>query len=360
MKPNTTVMKPDGIKIKTVAVLIALIFSLEMNAQMITDKMVDIGQMQSKDLNKAPKKMFIKNFKVYYQMIAEAEKTIQGGRQFGGGSYTGDATARLAVGVEGIEPEQLQQLTNRLYNDYVAKLKNLGMEVYTSKDYTNLESFEGDELLDGPRINEEQIEGSLMVVPDGFSYYVKRVTKKGKEKGGFMSNMASNEAASEFSSSLAFKGLPKLSMELDDMIVVDVAVNVPSMYMDKKAALGTVKIKGGAYLRIENARATYASGKLKKPGVATPDKYIELMLKEPIKINGVFAEQEFKSQAKKQTTSVPSYSSYFSVGNSKMELSNTIKCNSEDYTREVGKAVTEFLDFSIDKLKVGLNGEKVK
>jgi hypothetical protein len=117
---------------------------------------------------------------------------------------------------------------------------------------------------------------------------------------------------------------------------------------------------GGSYLRLENARATYGSGKLNKPGAATPDKYIEVMLKEPVKIDGVFAAEEFKSQAKKQVTTVPSYAPYFSVANSKVELSNTIKCNSEDYTREVGKAITEFLDISIDKLKVGLSGEKVK
>lgn len=345
--------------IKIGATLVVLVFSFEMRAQLITDKMIDIGQMQSKDLNAAPKKVFIKNFKVYYQMIAEAEKTIQGGRQFGGGSYTGDATARLAVGVEGIEPEELQQLTNSLYNGYVTKLKSLGLEVYNSKDYKDLQSFADDELLEGPRINEEQIEGSLMVVPDGFSYYVNRVTKKGKEKGSFISNLG-GAATSEFSSSIYHKGLPKISKELDDMIVVDVAVNVPSMYMDQKAALGTVKIKGGAYLRIENARATYVSGKSPKPGAAAPDKYIEMTLREPVRIDGVFAAQEFKSQAKKQVTTVPSYASYFSVANSSVELSDVIKCNSEDYTREVGKAVTEFLDISIDKLKVGLNGEKVK
>ncbi|MBX2942432.1 MAG: hypothetical protein KF860_08805 [Cyclobacteriaceae bacterium] len=352
-------MEQNRIVQKIVIILFAFGISMSVNAQMITDKQIDVNQMNSKDLNEAPKKVFIKNFKVYYQMIAEAEKTIQGGRQFGGGTYTGDATARLVVGVEGIEPEDLQQLTNSLYNDYVTKLKNLGLEVYSSKDYPNLESFADDELLDGPRINEEQIEGSLMVVPDGFSYYVKKVTKKGKEKGGFISNLGGS-GVSEFTSSINHKGLPKVSQELDDMIVVDVAVNVPSMYMDQKAALGSVKIKGGSDLRLENARATYGSGKLNKPGAATPDKYIEMMLKEPIKIKGVFAEQEFKSQAKRQTTSVPSYSSYFSVGNSKMELSNTIKCNSEDYTREVGKAVTEFLDLSIDKLKIGMSGEKVK
>ncbi|MEQ8425296.1 MAG: hypothetical protein RIA63_11345 [Cyclobacteriaceae bacterium] len=349
----------DEILRKIGFMLIVVTFAGSLHAQGITEKKIILGQVKSKDFNEAPKKVFIKNFKIYYQMIAEAEKTIQGGRQFGGGSYTGDATARLAVGVEGVEPEQLQDLTNNIYNSYVNKLKGLGMEVYNSKDYPNLEFFSDDELLNGPRINQEQIEGSLMVVPDGFSYYVKRVTKKGKEKGSFISNLGGAET-SEFSSSIYHKGLPKVSQELDDMIVVDVAINVPSIYLDPKSALGTVKIKGGAYLRLENARATYASGKSPKPGAAAPDKYIEMMLKEPVKIDGVFAQQDFKSQASKKVTTVPSYASFFTVENSSVELSNTIKCNADDYTREVGKTVNEFLDISIEKLKTGLAGEKVK
>ncbi|MCB0493350.1 MAG: hypothetical protein KDC93_13135 [Cyclobacteriaceae bacterium] len=350
-------MKPDRIAIKVGALLIALIFSLEMHAQLITDKVVTLGQMKAKKFDEAPKKVFIKNFKVYYQLIAEAEKTIHGGRQFGGGSYKGDATARLAVGVEGIEPEQLQELTNQIYNGYADKLKGLGMEVYNSRDYPDLEFFAEDELLDGPRINLEQIEGSLMVVPDGFSYYVKRLTKKGKEKGSFISNLG-GAATSEFSSSIYHKGLPKVSQELEDMIVVDVAINVPSIYLDPKSALGTVKIKGGAYLRLENARVTYVSGKSPKPGAAAPDKYIELMLKEPVAIDGVFAKQDFKSQATKKTTTVPSYAPFFTVENSSVELSNTITCKSEDYTREVGKAVNEFLDLSLEKLNGYINWGK--
>ncbi|MEP2669047.1 MAG: hypothetical protein ABJH04_08630 [Cyclobacteriaceae bacterium] len=352
-------MKPSKYIIVIGAMVFALLSSLNIQAQLITDKVVDVGQVQAKNFDEAPKKVFIKNFKVYYQMIAEAEKTIHGGRQFGGGSYKGDATARLAVGVEGVEPEQLQELTNQIYNEYVNKLKGLGMEVYNSKDYPNMEFFAEDELLDGPRINQEQIEGSLMVVPDGFSYYVKRVTKKGKEKGSFISNLG-GAATSEFSSSVYHKGLPKVSQELDDMIVVDAAINVPSIYLDPKSALGTVKIKGGAYLRLENARVTYVAGKSNKPGAAAPDKYIELLLKEPVLIDGVFGKQDFKSQATKKTTTVPSYAPFFTVEDSTVELSNTIVCKSEDYIREVGKAVNEFLDFSIDKLKVGLSGEKVK
>ena len=338
--------------------LLSLLVIAMIEAQEIPEKNIALLQMKSKDFEDAPRKVFIKNFKVYYQMIAEAEKTIRGGRQLGGGSYTGDATARLAVGVEGVTSEDLQSLTNELFNAYVMKLKGMGMEVFNSKDYPNLEFFQEQELLNGPRINQEQIKGSLMVVPDGFSYYVNRVNKKGKEKGSFVSNVGGSY--NEFMSSIYHKGLPKVSAELDDMIVVDVAVNVPSIYLDPKSALGTVKIKGGAYLRLQNARVTYASGRLKQPGAATPKRAIELTLNKPVPIPEVFGEQDFKSQATKQVTTVPSYARFFTVENVSVELSNTIKCDANVYKREVSSIITEFLDLSIKKLTAGLNGEKVK
>lgn len=97
-------MKPYS-AVVTLFVLLAIPVLSE--AQMIPEKKINVIQVKSKNFNEAPKKVFIKNFKVYYQMIAEAEKTIYGGRQLGGGSYTGNATARLAVGVEGVNAEDL-------------------------------------------------------------------------------------------------------------------------------------------------------------------------------------------------------------------------------------------------------------
>jgi len=341
--------------IPVVALLLVATFT---QAQEIPEKDLNILQMKSKDFKKAPQKVFIKSFKVYYQMIAEAEKTIRGGRQLGGGSYTGDATARLAVGVEGVSPEDLQALTNSIYNRYLEKLKGMGMEVYNSKDYPNLEFFSEMNKLDGPRINQEQIEGSLMVVPDNFSYYVNKVTKKGKEKGSFVSNVGGSYA--DFTTAIYHKGLPKVSKELDDMIVIDIAFNVPSIYLDPKSALGTVKIKGGANLRLQNARVTYVSGRMKSPGAAAPERAIEMSLKKPVQIPEVFGSQDFKSQATKQRTSVPSYASFFTVENTSVELSNTIKCEASVYQKEVGDVINEFLEVSLAKLQLGMSGQKVK
>ena len=81
------------------------------SGQEFSKKNLMLTEMKSKNLAEAPKKMFIKSFKIYYQMIAEAETTAQGGRQLGG-NYVGSATARMAVGVEGIDPEHLQKMTN--------------------------------------------------------------------------------------------------------------------------------------------------------------------------------------------------------------------------------------------------------
>ncbi len=309
-------------------------------------------------LAEAPKKIFIKNFKIYYQMIAEAEKTSHGGRQFGGGSYTGDATARLAVGVEGIEAGDLQDLSNAVYKDYVSQLENLGLQVFTSSQLPQNSFFEGWQLLQGPRINQEQIEGSLMVVPAGFDYYVKKVKKSGKEKSGAFMSAAVGESA-EFASAI-YGPLAKVSDALEDMIVVEVIINVPSIYLDPKSKLGTAKVKGGPYLRMQQARVTYGSGKVKKPGVPYPVSYCEFTLKEAIPINGVFKAEEFKAVANKSRTNVPSYASFFTVENTSVNLSNTIECDAEVYKSEVGKTLNAYLEFSLEPIKKGLKGEKMK
>mgnify|MGYP004045799979 CR=1 FL=1 len=347
--------------------LIILTFIICMNnlvfGQELDPKSLNITSMKSQDLSKSPQKVFINNFKIYYQMIAEAEKTVYGGRQLGGGTYTGDATARLAVGVEGVSPEDLQSLTDKLYGDYVKSLESMGLEVYSAHNAGAIPFYEDHVKLDGPRINQEQVEGSLMVVPSNFSYYVEKVTKSGKEKsGGLMGAVTrvNGATAQEFSTALYHKGLPKISKDLEDMIVVDIAVNVPSIYLDPKSKLGTAKIKGGPYLRVENGRATYAQGKGNKPGAAYPEAAFEVTLIKPLIINGVFESEEFKAVATKSRTTVPSYAAFFTVEDKTVALSNTIECDATVYQEKVGIAVKTFLDATLEKLNTGLSGDKVK
>ena len=43
--------------------------------------------------------------------------------------FRGDATARLALAIKGIEESDLQEMTDKLYSDYVAKLEGAGFEI---------------------------------------------------------------------------------------------------------------------------------------------------------------------------------------------------------------------------------------
>jgi hypothetical protein len=329
-------------------------------AQNFTKKNVNIAEWKSKGLEEAPKKIYLKNFKVFYQMIAEGEKTVYGGRQLGGGSYTGDATARLAVGVTGVNPDDLQTLTNQLYQDYIADLEALGIEVLTSKDIPDIEFFEEWELIEGPSINQEQIQGSLMVIPDGFSYFVKGMKKSGKEKtGGFMSGVTGD--AGNFGSG-ASGPVPRISEQLNDIVVAEVVLNIPSIYIKTiKGVLGSsAKVKGGAYLRLQSGRVLYAAGRYRQIGVTSPANYFEMTVTDPVLITGVFGEQEFKSVATKSRTTVPSYASFFTVDNTSVALTNTIECKADDYISNVKRIAGEYLSTSVELLESAMSGEKVK
>lgn len=328
---------------KTILLSILLGLSMALHAQSI-DQKKDIKDYSTKAklMAKAPKKVYIRTFKVYYQMIAEAEKTKTGGRQIGGGSYKGNATARMAVGVKGVEVDALQELTNKLYNEFTASLKADGLEVLTSEDIPNIEYFDGWSLVKGPHINQEQYPGFLMIVPNNYSYFVRKVTSKGKEKtGGTYQDKAY-----------------KISDQLDDKIVADVEYKIPSIWLDASAKLGTAKVKGGGYLRISpESKVNFQSGRFNKAS-AFPKTSTILKLKNDIPINGVFSGEKFKAVATQSRTNVPSYATFFTVDNTKVQITNYIECKQDTYISKVYEAMHNYMDICLEKFKNSLHGEK--
>lgn len=332
------------------AILITLlVFLFQFSfAQYVPDKLLGGFDVKAKKMAEAPKKVYLNSFKIYYQMIAEVEKTSYGGRQFGGGSYTGDATARMAVGVQGVSPDQLQALTNQLYTKMVTDLESLGLEVLTATDIPSIEYFNEWTTIEGPNINEEQVRGHLMVVPEGYAYNVKKITKKGKEKGKGVLGVQT-----------MYAGGPKISSQLEDAIVADVEIHVPSLWLDASSKLGTAKVKGGSYLRLATAsKVDFVYGKLKKPGAPQPKAYIGTTLKKEVPINGVFDGEKFKAVATKSRTTVPDYAAFFTVEDREVSLTNYAECDGEVYRERVEQTVSEFMDISLNKLSKSLKGEK--
>ena len=298
--------------------------------QTLTEKDInDKGSLKPAKLVNAPRKVYIQSFKVLYQMLAEAEATAHGGRQFGGGKVAGKATARMAVGVKGVDVPDLQEVTNQLYAEFVAELKSNGFEIMTGKDAQGIKFYENWELIEGPHVNQEQLPGYLMVAPEGYDYLVKRVTKKGKEKTTFLDKAY------------------VVSKQMDDVIVADVQFVLPSIWLDAKSSqfLGTAKVKGGPAFQLQNATVKFQSGQGK--GMIPKASYYT-MLKKPVPIPGVFKAEKFKAATLTQKTTVPSYASFFTVNNVKVDLGNYIECDANEYKTAAKNVMDQYMGLVMD------------
>ena len=170
-----------------------------------------------KKLKKYPKKVFIKDFNVNFQMTANAKAQSKSTTN----SSRGSSSASMNVAVTGVEATDLQNITNAAYKDLVAKFESNGFEVVTASEVGKLAAFEDHELMES-NINEDQNPGYLKVTPEGFTYYVKGISKKGKEKGmpGAVPMKLLKETENDYlvvSANYAFSSIYLVSKESDGL-----------------------------------------------------------------------------------------------------------------------------------------------
>lgn len=89
---------------------------------------------------KFSKRVIISDFHVKYQVAMELEDAQKGGKMWRGG-LRGDAKASLNLVLEGLDPDQLQKLTDELYTSYVEELKAQGFEVAPIEELWNHEAY---------------------------------------------------------------------------------------------------------------------------------------------------------------------------------------------------------------------------
>lgn len=99
-----------------------------LSAQTIGDfKTKDQGRANNR-MKKKEKRVYIADFQVNYQLGLALQDEQKGGRMFGGG-VKGDTKATLVVGLAGIDDVDLQDMTNKLYEEYVTNLQSQGYEI---------------------------------------------------------------------------------------------------------------------------------------------------------------------------------------------------------------------------------------
>jgi len=165
--------------------LIILSFTLflitTINAQEIGKIEIKKQSLGLKKINESPKKIFIQHFFINYQMIFDQIEIAKGGREIGGGMRS-DAKAQLVLGVQGIDATDLQEITDKLFEEYKSRLETAGFTIVTASEVANEKPFEGWQLLEGGTPSKAQFPGFVSTAPTGFEYLVKKINKKGKRK----------------------------------------------------------------------------------------------------------------------------------------------------------------------------------
>ncbi|MFT6867764.1 MAG: hypothetical protein ACJA08_002608 [Cyclobacteriaceae bacterium] len=195
----------------SLVILILVMGSVQ--AQDLSDAFTTKASYGQKKLKKAPKRVYIASFNVYFHVIASATAKSQGGREMGGGSYRGDTETTMTVAVEGVDVPDFQKITDETYSRFEADLKSKGFELISTEEASKIEEYEGWEMKEGGNVNYANVPGYVSVTPTGTKYLVKRETKSGREKGAILDRS------------------PKISKQLSNAIVIDGTFAFPFIEM---------------------------------------------------------------------------------------------------------------------------------
>lgn len=310
----------------------------------------DISGSGQNKFKKSPKRVYIAQFRVNYQLLYSQVEKEQATRTLGGG-YRGAAEAGLTMAVKGIEAADLTEITDKLYNDYVASFKNAGYEIVSIDEASSAKSFEGWDRKMGGTLNEDQYPGYITAIPTGFEYFVKKTKEGGREKTGFIDN------------SLKISGDLKVTVIKINLVVpfVEDAESGASKALGK-AAGGVAKVVLRPYLRIEkdpvgtagafstDAAQTKATYAFKESAGSMGATYLHL--KSNIDIPGIFEDKKYKAVETADQdlwgTQVGALT-IFNVSDNYLKKTQPLPVDAQKYKQGVSQAAGAYLNATIDK-----------
>ena len=324
------------------------IVALSSNAQSLGEFKPGIQDYGTGKLKKNPKKIYIASFNVYFEVYKEAIDFKQGSSMFG--TAKGDATARGAIGINGLMENDIQSKTNQLYTKFINDLKSNGFEVITPDLASKTDTYEAWQKASGPYVVESGFPGVLISVPENYSFFYKRENSDGKKKKG------------------AFGGsfVPqKLSKEMDDAVVAD--VDLYFMYSENgdnwlKGNGAQVKMftnyrlisaysvsapkenkvigfKGAQSNEAIQTKIVFTQGKI---GLGAETQYIGT-LKKDLEIDGVIPKEKFVVYSKQSSATATSFTPVVIAGPSYSKNTKWIDVSSKDYSEGLFNAADAFL-----------------
>lgn len=310
----------------------------------------------NKKIATAPKKIFVSQFRVNYQLMFAQQEQTQGGQMLGGG-YRGGTKVSLNLGLRGPQENHFIKLTDNLYAGFIDRLKQEGFEIVTANDLVNIDVFKGWERQKGGQLNEAQYAGYASVSPTGFEYFVPGTKKSGKEKTTFLD--LEN----------------KMSKQGGGIIVLNVNIVVPFAYeAESQGSKALLKTTGGVSKVVAETTVKLSADGLVSSGwmnqsVTTTEMNVfyqasmaeqggaNFKLKKSISLPDVLEKKKYKAIEVAATdvwgTNAGLFT-VFQVDDKWLKSMQPIDVDPEKYNASVGNVASEFLNKVIGEFLEGI------
>ena len=320
----------------------------------------DQSSYREKHMKKAPKRVFVKDFAVYFQVFAAAQDKSSGGGYRS--TVVGKTKTTMGVGLEGVDVEGLQEVTNRLYREYVERLEADGFALVSADEAAATETLaEWTRYTGGVEPSVAQVGGYLAFTPAGTDFFYRKATASGKKKGSVLIDNGN-----------------KVSRDLGDAVVTSVSLVVPFVTLEagttiKLASMGS-KVKAEVDLRLASSAteqeiksglkasfqqpssvattSTYTSG---KGAGATANAYVHHSLKKDVSIEGVVAQEKIVErtaaarESRAASTMTPASYALFDADDRDSRASHVVDVDAATYAERVFATLDAFLDRSLDE-----------
>ncbi len=315
--------------------------------------LASFGMPKFKD---APKKVFVQEFYINYQMVYDQTSIAKGSPELGGGAR-GSAKAQLILGLQGIQEADLQAMTDQLYKEYTDRLKQAGFEIVTAADLQGDPTFEGWTVIDGGEPNKAQFPGYITTAPSNTQFFIKKETKSGKRKtkgGAFDNGMGTSKS-------------------LGGIIVARVNVAIPFVEDGQsqgsraltKTFGGVAKVVARPSLGVVNATSFQVKGGFAQKTIILNSnslfafkkglKYqatLNVVPKKTIAIDGVLEDKKYKAvKSAEQDLWGSDYGAIrvFSASDAVLEKMQAVPCDPEVYKKGVMMGSSAYLNASLDE-----------
>jgi hypothetical protein len=342
---------------------IVICFTISLHAQSlgklkITDKTYGLNKMK-----KSSKKIYINSFNVDFEIYKEAIDFKAGGDGGKIGGNKSSATARAAVGLDGVDATKMQEKTNLLFNNFVDRLKKEGYEIIAGEEAGKTDALQGWDKASGPYIIESR-SGIITCAPENYTFFHKKAGILGLGGLGIQSKLSKDlddaiiadvnmhVMFSENGSDFFSAGGAKVKILTNLRLIDEYVVTIPKKLKKKKSTLGkifgSVQIKGAVESYPVNSMISFSYG---KTGLGSTAQFMGT-LKDDLEIEGVMKKEKIVAYQKQGSFTPTSFSTFSNYLDAKADrFSKTakwIKVDPDKYAEGYYNACNTFLEKQLD------------